>query len=1651
MLSSSSPQDVRKTAKHAELRLQVALQRVEACRRSQHHDNVARSNAAAEKTTTHSPIPAADAPPEAPRAITMEWPLAPLTQRAKEKKARDALRQRRRAARQTIAAAAREAPMSAADVMRNTLSQPFGVMAARLLSAATAGAPSLFSEHIAPPHEEAMTATTHNVVSPLLTHLSNPNVSNTAVSAALGSAGATTLIPSPSGSPHTSTKQFASPHADRRHRHSGHHRCHRHDGSLSPSPMRFSAPHGSADANLHPSLRALSTTPLSPRPDNVAADAEWYRAPHEHRDRPYHSLLSLRAGASPPKVSQPHLHRHHHHSGHCRHSQSSSKPIAMSSAAKPDSLRSPVARTRSTPTSALSPSHQLFRNSPISFLARTFGGGGTGDISSSAMEDDRPQRIVGPSQHSKAPDALDSSATVRATADGGGIQAFFSTSPSFTGHLPTPPQRLHSRASSCSCSCSCSCAGSSWTASDSYASSSMPSLDVTVCPMTAPGPDGAYHPHVPLPSLLRCYGDSETRNLFHGAPSTSSDGTESRSATPFSSEWSAGASSTNADLTLPAAAAAADAPSDDPLVSPAEAQLTEADTVNANQHPSPDEGMRQRRASPRSPHHHRHLGNSVASPNTQTQLSILTEMDAIDKGRVAPYVSYLFAPEARVVDLRHVEGQMLPQREPSSSPVAATCVHFYHAGDAYLVGTSSGFLWRVPAGGGQEAVRATPLGSLWPPHAPAGVNAATDGVGVGARSATHAFSASNTATATGGASNAVPNGLGGVLPDGAAAAASALSSQPVPLSGHTAAILSIAFNDDGTLYATTGLDGCVIVWKASTCAKLRRISAVWANASAVQRAPHLVRFMPQNNNYLLVSYVDSSELHLYNSSTGLPVTNVAGTGLTQLTASGSVSSGGGTMRSKNLLKSGSKPSKGNGGGGAITALAVDLIASPFFLSGDGDGTVALWTYRAGDLVIWPTLRATSTSSTSGGSGGAARHSHSRSYVTDPLNPHSNSGRDDGSSAGSGAIFVTPLYQLPELRRVAACVLPAHAGGVAAISVSVLYAAQLHSLFRPCGSPSKAARVAAAAEANDERAGEATARAGGRLHQPPEATAQVLHAAAVQNRACRAELDARKAEVEEAAATAGNAAAIRSRRDTHTRSLSMLKHGGGDSATATRTNSGGVSSSGTTSSSFPHVLAGLPSRLSDTFSALWGGGGGNNGSHGGAPSSSATTTAARRADSSLALPKSSTASAGASSFDPAAMTEKELLKQLRGDALDVVCPLLILVTAPCDTVYALGLLLQLQRGTPPHSNSSNAGGGHHHSSVAKPTVSYRLYPLLKTTGPSRMRHVGVGAVASPDNRRLVVVAAPCEEGFVRVLPLLRIEAAAEAAAPTTPTPTTKADATAPGPGSGTTRNGGSEATRMNKKHVLATLPMPYGGRCTGIAWSPTGRFLVAITAEGVIYEWSRVYLNTDTPSSSSAAADRALRKAAAGPLQQGTELGKGKSGGAAGHASTALGEDADAANALTITAKNARRPLAGVDAVDAPASAAAKRWRGCDTEFSDTVHRPVSAHDFTSLLGTSMAAPAAAAAAAVVAVAGESDAARAAFIEEDAWRESFQRELERQRREQAALKLVTRPDNGDENEVSSSGYWLEKDPNSEASCDTFDEDEETEQDDATSPH
>ncbi|AIN98402.1 hypothetical protein LPMP_221090 [Leishmania panamensis] len=1345
---------------------------------------------------------AASSPP--PWPLLLEYPLAPLAQRVEQKKARDATRQQRRDARQAAAVAAAPtmttASATAADMVRNALSQPLGLVAARFLSAAASGAPLLFpdmpltSTIAADGHKSNCLASLPSLPAPLPTALPSSSSSSWPPPAAPGvrtPPPSTIVSPSPPNrTPKTPNQSFPPGvrHPRSLYRHS-HHRHQRLPSNRSASRYSWD----SADGSPSPLALLLQTPPSGSRSQGLL---------HRHH-----------ASARHPVQEDRHCHHHHHYHHPQRrygaHEAVGGAPAPPQSTAtnamsKEKQMRSSVGHQGSTPTTKTPHPAGVFGKSSINFLARTLREAGTAALGASPLANSEKRHITAADHHHHACHYHRSRRREKLEQGNNGA----------SGSSLYAADGCVSHDSCSSCNSSCACSGSSydsWRSNESSWSTSSLRTSFTdgvrsppsepFTPLTIPR-DGRYDPHAPLLPLMRCYGDTPTREVFCRVPSTSTQHTESRSSTPMSSEWFVESSSTGTTV----AGAAVD---------------TAAHAHDGRGEPAERQRQRQQHLER---HHLQH--SAPFSSATSTQLSYMSEMDAIERGVVAPYMSYLFSPEARVIDLRQLESRMgLSDPAPR---LEATCIGFSRAADVYLVGTSSGLLWRVPVGGDSETLLATPLGSLWPPHAPTSASSAT--------------------------------------------------TAPAPLPGHTAAILSIAFNDDSALFATTGMDGCVIVWNASTSAKLRRISTVWASSTspsstvASQHAPNLVRFMPQNNNYLLVSYLGSSELHLYNSSTGLPVTNVAGAGVARTAASAIKVHRKSDVRSRG---SGGADAGSAASSEAITALAVDPVASPLFFSGDASGTIGLWTYRAGDVVTRTTLRATATASSTALAGsGAGKHARTSSSVVDPL-LHGTRSRV-GSNGDDMAAFSTSLYQLPELRRVTALALPEQMGGIAALVVSTLHISQLHSLFRRCGP-----RQGAASAQSTSNGGAVSARPA--LRHPLESTAQVFRAVAQQNRACWA--------------AAGSVA--RNQHDTHGRSGSQLQsavHSAAAAPTAVAPTSGD-------NSSFVHVRAGWSSRLSETFSALWRG-------SGVAPSSGAHSSvapAAHEGKFAMAAAKGPASTAGAA--EPVtAPSEGDLLRQLRDDALDAVCPLLVLVTLPCDTIYALGVLLQLQPGGR-HSSAGGGGGGM--VGAGTPTVSYRLYPLLKTTSLSRLRHLGVGAAQSPDNPRLIVIATPCEEGFVRVEPLLRLATPSPSEQRTPPT----GGSATPTPGVGslqpdiTAAAAHDDGGRRSHSHVLAMLPMPYGGRCTGVTWSPNGRFLVAITAEGVIYQWARVYLlDLSSPSTNAVAT-----------------------------------------------------------------------------------------------------------------------AARTAFSEEDAWQESLYRELERQQRVQATLKLVAQAGAGDKNDaVRSSGYWLEDD-------------------------
>lgn len=226
-------------------------------------------------------------------------------------------------------------------------------------------------------------------------------------------------------------------------------------------------------------------------------------------------------------------------------------------------------------------------------------------------------------------------------------------------------------------------------------------------------------------------------------------------------------------------------------------------------------------------------GIGLSSENTV--IAAQGEFDRIGKGEEAPYTSYLFSPDVRVIDLsshhlsvsevhrsndsrecassagkndgekrtgvdysvQHTEKQA--RSDTGAAKYGCTKVCFSPQGNCYVIGTL--------------------LGELWFVH----VN-------------TQALN--NTETSAG---------------------------SPVLLQGHSGAVMDVAFDEVGTFFASGGEDACVIIWDQRTRLKVRRINTDGG-------IPSTVHFMPKNNNYLLVSIPQHHLLRLYNSSTGLPVT-----------------------------------------------------------------------------------------------------------------------------------------------------------------------------------------------------------------------------------------------------------------------------------------------------------------------------------------------------------------------------------------------------------------------------------------------------------------------------------------------------------------------------------------------------------------------------------------------------------------------------------------------------------------------------------------------------------------------------------------------------------------------------------------------------------
>ncbi|PWV16673.1 hypothetical protein C3747_22g92 [Trypanosoma cruzi] len=265
--------------------------------------------------------------------------------------------------------------------------------------------------------------------------------------------------------------------------------------------------------------------------------------------------------------------------------------------------------------------------------------------------------------------------------------------------------------------------------------------------------------------------------------------------------------------------------------------------------------------------HHSALLAVAGVHSESTAVTAQLEFDRIGAGEEAPYASYLFSPEARIVDLsmlplaaerKHEGGEKKATADGSRSgndswPLPAprntelvasapekdgcTRVCFSPEGDCYIVGTECGKLWFV-----QVSVKAGHI-------------------------------------------------------------VSTTAASPLPLHGHSGAVTDIAFDDVGTCFASSGADACVILWNQRTPSKVRRINTDGG-------VPVAVRFMPKNNNYLLVSLPRHHLLRLYNSSTGFPVT-----------------------RKGQLIRV------------EATALVMEPCTYPFLFLGDAHGAITVWRYR----------------------------------------------------------------------------------------------------------------------------------------------------------------------------------------------------------------------------------------------------------------------------------------------------------------------------------------------------------------------------------------------------------------------------------------------------------------------------------------------------------------------------------------------------------------------------------------------------------------------------------------------------------------------------------------------------------------------------------
>ncbi|SCU65175.1 WD domain, G-beta repeat, putative [Trypanosoma equiperdum] len=260
---------------------------------------------------------------------------------------------------------------------------------------------------------------------------------------------------------------------------------------------------------------------------------------------------------------------------------------------------------------------------------------------------------------------------------------------------------------------------------------------------------------------------------------------------------------------------------------------------------------------------YRLLGAGSSLSEDTTAHMAQTEVEQICSGEAEPYTSYLFSPVVRVVDLSEGRGSPTPPggNEDRMAPDGdlemkdgCTRVSFSPNGECYVVGTRRGFLWLFTTG------------------SPPGQNNIY--------------------------------GYGDEKGDGVCLDEEP-PVEPLKLQAHGGPVTDVTFNDVGTLFASAGGDACVILWNQRTRLKVRRINTGGG-------VPTLVRFVPENNNYLLVSLMQHRLLRLYNTSTGRPVTRR-----------------GAEMRIE------------------ASTVAVHFCADPFLFIGDTSGTVSMWRYYLG--------------------------------------------------------------------------------------------------------------------------------------------------------------------------------------------------------------------------------------------------------------------------------------------------------------------------------------------------------------------------------------------------------------------------------------------------------------------------------------------------------------------------------------------------------------------------------------------------------------------------------------------------------------------------------------------------------------------------------